>query len=219
MTGGPGDARAFERTLRVCERESAHLDIVGLVQAPPSAMLRLMESFGVSTEPPTYEGDYLNQLLEMARQRSVRADIEILNGPATLEVVRKVLRDGHDLLVKAAQPSMAIRHLLFGHTDRQLIRKCPCPVWIEKPSDGVCHGRILAAVDPAPFRDDPEFDPVREELNTCILRMAGRVAQLEDAELHVVHVCRSYMDQRLQHWAGLAGLTEDEVVTLANPLG
>ena len=213
-TGGPGDANAFERGLRLCQRTNAELSIVGVAEVPPAGILQLLASCGVSADVTSSTSDQtlaVEQLVEMARQQGVQATGEILQGSDALQVIRKIQQEGHDLLIKAAQPSTTIRHMMFGHADFQLVRKCPCPVWIEKPSGAASYDRILAAVDPAPFQDEFDFDPQREELNTSILQMAVMLAQLENAVLHVVHVWNFALEGPLQSRADFTAQRVAEV--------
>jgi nucleotide-binding universal stress UspA family protein len=210
-TGGAGDAGAFERAIRLSECTEAELSIVSVVENPPDALIRMLASLGAALETVTGELEAsaeIERMVEAARQRNVQASGEVLRGSAFLEITRKVLRDPPDLLIKAAQPLHVIQRVVFGHTDRQLIRKCPCPVWIEKPSSGRSHDRILAAIDPVPFQNDFDFDPVREELNTRILAFARVLAEAEEAELHVVHVWSFDLESSLRTRVGI----EDEEV-------
>ena len=206
-TANPGDAGAYDRALRLCQRIEAKLSIVTVVQEPPEGIVRLLASWGASAEAVTGEADESTEherLLELARNRGVNASSELLRGKRFLEVSRKILRDNHDLLIKAAEPTHAIQRVLLGHTDRQLIRKCPCTVWIEKPSRGKTHDRILAAVDPAPFQDDPDVNHLRAELNTSILHYGQLLAQVEEAQLHVVHAWSFDLEMALRSRVGLA---------------
>jgi len=77
-TGCPGDAVAFERNLRLCERTGTDLSIFGAVEVPPAAMLRLMESLGFSFDVSRDELAPLDQLVDMARQRNIRVTAELL---------------------------------------------------------------------------------------------------------------------------------------------
>ncbi len=61
------------------------------------------------------------------------------------------------------------------------MRKCPCPVWIVKPTRRRRYERILATVDTDPINSD------QDRLNHLIMDLATSIAQLEDSELHVVH--------------------------------
>ena len=61
-------------------------------------------------------------------------------------MVREVLRGGHDLLMKEAEPNESV---LFGSTDMHLLRACPCPVWLFKPEHaGRAFAQVLAAGRP-----------------------------------------------------------------------
>lgn len=212
-TGGPGDAGACARAVRVCERSGARLNIVAVVEPPREGILKLLADWGAVPDPLVGEAEAtaeLQPLIESARQRGIDATVEVLCGSRFFEITRHVLRSGHDLLIKAAEPSEAVHRVLFGHTDRQLIRKCPCPVWIAKPTEAGPYKRVLAAVDPAPFDETPHH--VRDLLNQDILRNALLLAQIEQAELHIVHAWSFDMEMPLR---SRAGLSEDVVAELA----
>jgi universal stress protein E len=74
-----------------------------------------------------------------------------------------------------------IRQMIFGRTSMHLMRKCPCPVWVFKPSQHLPHDRILAAIDPMPY------DEKSDGLSRRILDLAVSLAQLDSADLYVVH--------------------------------
>ena len=63
-----------------------------------------------------------------------------------------------------------------------LLRKCPCPVWVMKPTRRKRYRRIVAAVDP------DALDSERDALNVTILDLATSLARLEGGRLSVVHV-------------------------------
>ncbi len=98
-----------------------------------------------------------------------------------LTIIRKVLRDEHDLLIKTAEHVFGPAAALFHPTDRHLMRKCPCPVWMIRPEKHPAYKRILAAVDSF-WRDE-----INADLNRHILDLACSQATRDNAELHVVH--------------------------------
>jgi nucleotide-binding universal stress UspA family protein len=157
----------------------------------------------------------VEELAERARRQNVAASTEILRGRSGIEIIREVIRERSDLLIKSAQPATGIQRILFGSTDRQLIRQCPCPVWIEKPSSGRPHDRILAAVDPASGLDDADVDPERQALNVSILEFALLLAEAEQAALDVVHVWPFYIEDYLQ---SRGGLTETAITEVARSI-
>ncbi len=112
----------------------------------------------------------------------VDCQVDVLVGITFIEVIRAVLRDGHDLVIKTAEDPEWSR-LLFGSDDMHLMRKCPCPVWLMKPDDKPNYQRIVAAVDVDVLRTVPD----EQVLNDGILDLASSLALSDFAELHLVH--------------------------------
>src|SRR5690606_16702162 len=107
---------AFERALRLCKRTQAVLSIAGVIEPPPEGVLKLLKSWGASAESVLGEQELsteLEALEKSAKLQGVEVSIEVLRGSAYLEIIRKVMRDEHDLLIKAAQPSRVIHQVLF----------------------------------------------------------------------------------------------------------
>jgi hypothetical protein len=63
------------------------------------------------------------------------------------EVIRQVLAKKHDLVIMLADGVSNVREQLFGTLSSHLMRKCPCPVWIIKPSRRRKLRKVFAAVD------------------------------------------------------------------------
>lgn len=103
----------------------------------------------------------------------------VSNGILFIEVIRAVQRNAHDLVIKVAQQDTSLSRALFGSSDMHLLRKCPCPVWIDRLGDRSGYRRVLAALDP--------FDDESGDSQRLILDLATSFAERERAELHVVH--------------------------------
>jgi len=123
-----------------------------------------------------------------------------LTGTPFIEVIRAVQRNGYDLLMKADRPSGGLAKRLFGSSDMHLLRKCPCPVWIDRPDCALPYQSILAAVDP--------IGRTGEGLNRLIMDLATSLAEREQAQLHVVHVWRLAAEPRLISGSGRISETE-----------
>ncbi len=76
----------------------------------------------------------LNTVREAIQHQGIRADAAVLCGTPFLEIIRQVLRADHDLVMTAGEPSSAIGSFFLDSTIMNLMRKCPCPVWVIKPS-------------------------------------------------------------------------------------
>jgi nucleotide-binding universal stress UspA family protein len=93
-----------------------------------------------------------------------------------------------------------------GHaTIKRLLRSCPCPVWVIRPTRARIQ-RVLAAVNP---------DPAERELNVKILELAAGMVDRFGGELHVVHAWELYGEATLRQSAFLH-MDDDAVDALAD---
>ncbi|UCH75130.1 MAG: universal stress protein [Rhodospirillales bacterium] len=106
-------------------------------------------------------------------------DCGVLAGVPFEEIIRQVVRHQHDLVIMSAQAGKTLRDVVFGGAAAQVIRKCPCPVWVIRPGQAIPYQRILAAIDPAAVLHD--------HLNVKIMDLAASLASRDQALLHVVH--------------------------------
>jgi nucleotide-binding universal stress UspA family protein len=127
------------------------------------------------------ESQRLEQWVDFVRRTGVQVIGKMLHGMPFVEIIREVLRNEHDLVMVTAEGWGVLREKLFGSTTMHLMRKCPCPVWVIKPSPSEWHTRILAAVDPNPL------DEERHALNIKIMDLATSLARRQQSELVVVH--------------------------------
>jgi universal stress protein E len=124
-----------------------------------------------------------------ARLREVLPDREIepiiVVGKAFLEVIRHVAETDCDFVVKAAEPLHGPHRFLFASTDQHLLRKCPCPVWLQKPTAPITPRRVLAAIDlDVPDAEEPD---TLTGLNRRVVDAAIGIASGSDAEVIVLH--------------------------------
>jgi nucleotide-binding universal stress UspA family protein len=95
-----------------------------------------------------------------------------------LAIIRKVMSEGYDLVIKEAPLDQGIDQLSM-----RLVRKCPCPVWVIK-YDSADFKRILAAVDVGGDYQETAA------LNKKIIELAHSLAQREGGEAHYLHSWR-----------------------------
>ncbi|MBU1057628.1 MAG: universal stress protein [Proteobacteria bacterium] len=109
--------------------------------------------------------------------------IKIIEGGIFPEIIREVLRNDFDLVMKAAEETGGLHEKIFGSADMHLLRKCPCPVWIIHSDGKGRYKRIFAAVDV----ESDNGDETVKNLNKEILEIASSLALSEFCELHIVH--------------------------------
>lgn len=108
----------------------------------------------------------------------VSVNVESGDTPA-LRIVRRVIRDAHDLLIKQAEP--IDRRAGFRALDMQLLRQCPCPVWLCRPiSRSRSDMRVAVAVDVQ------STEPAGRDLALQLLRLSRALADTCSGELDIV---------------------------------
>lgn len=178
----------LERAVSLAQNNQATLTVVS-VAPRVTAGISMPDGGPISLELQKAAIADSRQQLENAVapfQSQITIDVKVLMGTAFLEIIREVLRHGHDLVIKAPEdPAWLDR--LFGTDDMHLLRKCPCPVWLVKHSTSKSYGRILAAVDVDAGYPNPERT-IRHKLNTKVLELAISLSLSDCAELHVAHI-------------------------------
>lgn len=188
-----------ERAVSLAANNQAGLTLVSVVpRIADAARMPDGERFSSGELQASMEARQQQVLASLAELHRPGLDIrhEVLVGDVFLEIIRAVLRNGHDLVIKPAEnPGWTAR--LFGSDDMHLLRKCPCPVWLTQPDEKSNYGCILAAVDLGP---EPE-DALQDGLNRRLLELASSLALSDFAALHVVHAWEAIGEAALRTWS------------------
>ena len=190
-------AAALQRAVRLTRTNEAKLTIANVIQEIPQTLNSLKKTFLQLQE------EQLQSLAAKLATEGLDISTRVLIGTPFLESIKEVIRGGYDLVIKPAEGRGGVSAMLFGNTDCNLFRKCPCPVWIIKPSKQKKYARILAAVDPDPAEKS------NAELNKMILDLATSLATRENSELHIVHAWRIPYEHALR--GGRASLPISEL--------
>lgn len=185
---GSGRRRALDIAVRLAENNQANLAVLDVAERI-TAGIGMPEGGPISAElqaavVSAHEQD-LESLVEPYRER-INLQTEILVATPFLGIIREVLRNEYDLVIKTVE-TWDWQDRLFGSDDMHLLRKCPCPVWLIKPEVQKNYRRILVALDVGDTWPHREKD-LRPELNRQLLEMASSLALAEFAELHIAHV-------------------------------
>lgn len=177
---------ALERAVTLAENNQARLTIAGFAPQMPSRGMPPDPGPRSNSSEAAAEDELRQGLREITAAYGDRIDIEIeiLRGVPFLEIIRDVLRNGRDLVIKVAEPG-GLRDRLFGSGDMHLLRKCPCPLWLIKAKTPTSYRQVIAAIDVSDEYPEAEI-PIRRALNHDVLRLASSVALADSAELHVV---------------------------------
>lgn len=153
----------------------------------------------------------VDTLVSTIKQKDIDASAKVLSGTPFLEIIRQVLRNKHDLVIIAAEGKGGLKERLFGSTSMHLMRKCPCPVWVVKPTKQKNYQHILASVDTT--SDYPEEEQEQITLNPLIIQLASSMARINKCELHVVQVWSVFAEGYLSVRGGLSDKSIKELRT------
>jgi len=211
VAGGEGwEGAALKRAVDLAKNNRAHLTVVDVVEELPRDMRMLITTMHLADLQKLAVAERLKDLKQhiepVMAEEGVRVSAKVLVGTPFLEIIREVLKNKHDLVMKIARGGSRLKEVLFGSTAMHLMRKCPCPVWVIKPTHRKKYVRIMAAVDPDPI------DKKRNALNTKIMELATSLARIEGSELHVVHAWRLFGETLL---SGPGRMSQGEVDKLA----
>lgn len=186
------------RAVSLAENNQANLTVIDVIPAITTG-LGILPGGHVSGELQeamvSERHEVLESLVEPYRKR-LDIRLEVLVGTTFLKVIHSILRNDYDLLIKPAEnPSFIER--LFGSDDMQLLRNCPCPVWLMPAGKQSKYACMLAAIDFNPY--DP--DVADNDLNRQILALSSSLALSDFAALHVVHAWDAPGEMTVSLWS------------------
>jgi nucleotide-binding universal stress UspA family protein len=109
-------------------------------------------------------------------------------GNVVVEIIREAIGGQHDLVVKAASGNKTFKDRLFGNIAVKILRECPCPVLIFKPSERKSFQKILVAVDPEKVsEEDAEIDNNSNPLYRDLLDISIIMSRMNKSHLSIFH--------------------------------
>lgn len=152
----------------------------------------------------TLEAALANMAAEL---RASEVSTKVLVGKDWQTLVQEVQAQGHDLLVVGTRARNLAGRAIFGSAGQELLRHCPCPVFVVKRREHATYANVLVAHD-------------LSTVGSQALRLGTEMATLFGAKLHVLHAIEHAASQRLldtasaeeiaQHRASVLGRIKDE---------
>lgn len=210
--GRTGEESTLTRAVMLAKSNKAELTLVDVIEELPRDLLILITSMhplDLQQIAIDERQETLNEVIQPLRQEGLPISAKVLSGTPFIEIIKEVLRNNHDLVIKTVAAKDGKKEVLFGSTAMSLMRKCPCPVWAIKPTPRLRFSRILAPLNPVPS------DEAQNALNRKIMDLASSLAQSEEGELHVVHAWDLYYDDVLKNRGILSGHEVDRLVAEA----
>jgi nucleotide-binding universal stress UspA family protein len=183
----------LERLAELARQSGATIKLMGVIEPFPWYTRLLLAGWEELQHIRTMQAaERLISLASAMKRKELKIATQVANGRPAIELIKEVMRSGHDLLVKVAEPDQGN---IFGSTDMRLLRNCPCPVLLLHPGkQESAFKSILVAVDPplAPNVTDElhlreEIRPEEHALNVKLMELTTGLAELEGGEIQVVH--------------------------------
>ena len=134
----------------------------------------------------------LEAFAEPYRSAGLDTRTEVLVGDPVDEVVRCVVKNGHDLLVKPSEGSFTGDSATVGGLDFRFVRSVPAPVFIIRTMPPQSIRRVVATLECG------RTEPKHEALNQEILDVAAGISLFGFHELHLLHAWDLWGEQLLR---------------------
>ncbi|QEP43960.1 universal stress protein [Ectothiorhodospiraceae bacterium BW-2] len=196
---------SIARAVELAQHNQAHLTLLAVVSEQIAGIRMVAAEEGrrdLNAIRVAQQCQQLESLMAGYDQRGSFA-YKVVVGTRFLEVIRAVLRDNYDLVMKPAEdPDWMNR--LFGSDDMHLLRKCPVPVWLMKSQERPSYGSVVAALDFNPYQEEEG----QQALNDLILSLSGSIALSYSAEFHLLHSWEAPEMGLVRLWADDPDLSE-----------
>lgn len=125
---------------------------------------------------------WINEQCRFYLEEGVPIEIKVVWHHCPFEaIIQEVLVSQHDLMLKMAHQHIRLESTIFTPTDWQLLRKCPCPVWMVKNQPWSVGSKALVAVNLA------SEEPCHDSLNLKLVQQTVELAEnLSQTEVHLV---------------------------------
>lgn len=203
---------AVQRVMTLARANSARVTVVDVINfnSLSRSLEALSEKIDRLHEQMYHDRHKALEDLFSELSQDIDISVRVLQGKPFLEVIRYVLENDCDLVIKSSEQEKRFSSILFGSTDLKLLRKCPCPVWIVRPDDSPQSRRLMAAIDLEGFHDEDQLGL----LNRQIVEISSSLAASESSELNIVNAWIVFGEKLLE--TKVAKLYEDDVASWMN---
>ncbi|MCS5709849.1 universal stress protein [Candidatus Berkiella aquae] len=202
------DLNAMKQALSLAHNNQAQLNI--LIVTPPfpraldayktayqQALVEKLQKSAISLQAEL--GIHISQAIDIAFETTK---------PQEIHIIQRVIREGYDLLIKAVESNDENEG--FKALDMELVRKCPCPVWLFRARNPLLEtARVAVAID-------PEIEEKREEeLSIKLLQVADSLSATLKSELSII-TCWDYPLENTLRNSPFIGIEPEHIETIVH---
>jgi len=138
------------------------------------------------------KSDALESIAEPLRKSGLEVSTKVLEGKTSVEIIREVNRNGHDLVMRVAKGTNSRSNSFFGNTGARLLRQCPCSVWLVWKNTTPVFKHVLACVDTS------SEDDIDNELNQRVFDLSASISDYHEGKFSVIHTWSIWNQQMLK---------------------
>jgi nucleotide-binding universal stress UspA family protein len=195
----------IQRAAELADRNQARLTIFDVVPRLPRNRRAGTTADSIDLQSLLVEARR-NDLEEMAaRIMTIPTRVAVAEGIRFIEIIERVVKYDHDLVIMLPDRTRESRGLRGATTTMHMLRKCPCPVWVDDP-EAWDRRDVVVAVGPFETGEDGL------ELQRTLVELGTSLAAIQGGEAHLVHAWRLEGENLFRN--GRVSLAKDEVDAL-----
>ena len=170
------------KAARLAERFGARLELLHVIAVPYVLAGDGNNAAQAKDAEITAQQDRLDRIAQRLRKTGIKVTASIIwDYPAAHAIVRHVLKTKPDVVIAESHHHSKVARWFIAHTDWELIRLCPCPLWLVKAPRFRGEFRVLTAIDPFHAHSKPAA------LDEEVLRI-GKIAANPKGRLGTTHI-------------------------------
>jgi universal stress protein E len=137
---------------------------------------------------------WLDTYLSLVTRENISVSSEVRwHKPLYAEILKKITECHADMVIKSTHQHPVLDRLLFTPNDWQLLKCCPVPLLLAKPSSTPAYKNIMAAVDLEKTEDE------QRDLDEVVLDTTAMMSEYFNAVAHATH---AYDPMGYELWPG-----------------
>lgn len=177
---GQDTAHVVGHATELARRNDGRLTIYDTVSPLPARRSRINDGGTIIDVHEVLVANRVGELEQLAAPLDVDTEVAVDVGVPFVATIQRVMTEGHDLIMTLADPTEPGKRLRGASTTLHLLRKSPCPVWVDDP---VTHERPDVVVGIGPYSTDGEVDP----LDQMLVELGTSLAKIQGGAAHLVH--------------------------------
>ncbi len=170
----------LKQALRLAHNNKANLKVLIVCPEFPTSMTAYKNKYEGSLREQVQESIQSVRDVLKINEADLAIEIEVQSGSTpAISVIQTVLRGAYDLVIKKAETQEDGKG--FKAMDMDLLRKCPCPIWLSQPIiQEQANIRVAVAIDP------DSIEPAGHDLSLNLLEISRMLADDCNGELNII---------------------------------